>query len=303
MSLVFLPRVGGTIAKRRGPDRRRHRRRARAEGPGGSPGRGGRGRDGAGAGPSRRWPRKPRRAPGRGPGAPGRRRGPPGRRPWPTAEAGIRAAREKAMANVRTVAAETAEAIVEKLTGKPATAAEVDARAGRTGIGADKWKPFSPTPNSGSASRFVLFVGLLVWLGVHEDDRQGAGRPGRARSAPSWPRPSACATRPSSCWPRSGTTAQEAEETAEADAGQRRGRGQAHRGRGARRGSRSRSSRQGELATAQDRPGRGPGPGRGEGRRRRPGRRSRRAACWRRGWRARRPTRWPTAPSARSGRS
>jgi F-type H+-transporting ATPase subunit b len=48
------------------------------------------------------------------------------------AEADIRAAREKAMVNVRAVAAETAEAIVEKLTGKPATSAEVErALAGR----------------------------------------------------------------------------------------------------------------------------------------------------------------------------
>ena len=48
------------------------------------------------------------------------------------AEADIRAAREKAMANVRTVAAETAEAIVEKLSGKPAGKGEVDrALAGR----------------------------------------------------------------------------------------------------------------------------------------------------------------------------
>jgi F-type H+-transporting ATPase subunit b len=48
------------------------------------------------------------------------------------AEADIRAAREKAMANVRTVAAETAEAIVEKLSGKAASKAEVDrALAGR----------------------------------------------------------------------------------------------------------------------------------------------------------------------------
>ena len=49
-----------------------------------------------------------------------------------TAEAGIRAARETAMANVRTVAADTAAAIVEKLSGAPATSAEVDrALAGR----------------------------------------------------------------------------------------------------------------------------------------------------------------------------
>jgi F-type H+-transporting ATPase subunit b len=48
------------------------------------------------------------------------------------AEADIRAAREKAMTNVRAVAAETAQAIVEKLSGQPATAAEVDrALAGR----------------------------------------------------------------------------------------------------------------------------------------------------------------------------
>jgi len=49
-----------------------------------------------------------------------------------SAEADIRAAREKAMANVRTVAAETAEAIVEKLTGQAANKVEVDrALAGR----------------------------------------------------------------------------------------------------------------------------------------------------------------------------
>ena len=43
-----------------------------------------------------------------------------------TAEAGIRAARDKAMTNVRTIAADTAQAIVEKLTGQAPTGAEVD---------------------------------------------------------------------------------------------------------------------------------------------------------------------------------
>ena len=48
------------------------------------------------------------------------------------AEADIRAAREKAMTNVRAVAAETAQAIVEKLSGTPASTVEVDrAMAGR----------------------------------------------------------------------------------------------------------------------------------------------------------------------------
>ncbi len=48
------------------------------------------------------------------------------------AEADIRTAREKAMTNVRAVAAETAQAIIEKLTGRPATSAEVErALAGR----------------------------------------------------------------------------------------------------------------------------------------------------------------------------
>ncbi len=42
------------------------------------------------------------------------------------AEADIRVAREKAMTSVRAVASDTAGAIVEKLTGKPATSAEVD---------------------------------------------------------------------------------------------------------------------------------------------------------------------------------
>jgi F-type H+-transporting ATPase subunit b len=43
------------------------------------------------------------------------------------AEASINAAREIAMGNVRTIAAETAQAIVEKLTGQAADAAEIDA--------------------------------------------------------------------------------------------------------------------------------------------------------------------------------
>ncbi|MGZ8408073.1 MAG: F0F1 ATP synthase subunit B family protein [Caulobacteraceae bacterium] len=42
------------------------------------------------------------------------------------AEAGIRAARDKAMANVRGIAADTAQAIVEKLTGQAPTGIEVD---------------------------------------------------------------------------------------------------------------------------------------------------------------------------------
>jgi F-type H+-transporting ATPase subunit b len=46
------------------------------------------------------------------------------------AEAEIRAAREKAMASVRTVAADTAQAIVGKLTGEAATAAEVERALG-----------------------------------------------------------------------------------------------------------------------------------------------------------------------------
>ena len=45
------------------------------------------------------------------------------------AEARIRATRDKAMANVGGIAAETAQAIVEKLTGAAATAAEVKAQA------------------------------------------------------------------------------------------------------------------------------------------------------------------------------
>lgn len=48
------------------------------------------------------------------------------------AEAEIRAARETAMTNVRAIATDTAQAIVAKLTGQPATAKEVDqALAGR----------------------------------------------------------------------------------------------------------------------------------------------------------------------------
>ncbi|MDP3491184.1 MAG: hypothetical protein Q8R71_13705 [Phenylobacterium sp.] len=47
------------------------------------------------------------------------------------AEAGIQAGREKAMANVRSLAAETAEAIVEKLSGQAPTRAEVDAAIAR----------------------------------------------------------------------------------------------------------------------------------------------------------------------------
>jgi F-type H+-transporting ATPase subunit b len=43
------------------------------------------------------------------------------------AEAGIRAARDAAMANVAAVGSETAQAIVEKLTGAPATGAQVSA--------------------------------------------------------------------------------------------------------------------------------------------------------------------------------
>ncbi len=47
------------------------------------------------------------------------------------AEAGIQAGREKAMSNVRSLAAETAEAIVEKLSGQAPTRAEVDAAVAR----------------------------------------------------------------------------------------------------------------------------------------------------------------------------
>ena len=47
------------------------------------------------------------------------------------AEAGIQAGREKAMSNVRNLAAETAEAIVEKLSGQAPTRAEVDAAIAR----------------------------------------------------------------------------------------------------------------------------------------------------------------------------
>lgn len=43
-----------------------------------------------------------------------------------SAEAGIRQAREQAMASVRGIAAETAQAIVEKLSGRPASADEVE---------------------------------------------------------------------------------------------------------------------------------------------------------------------------------
>jgi F-type H+-transporting ATPase subunit b len=43
------------------------------------------------------------------------------------AEGRIAAAREQAMSNVRTIAADTAQAIVEKLTGKAASAGELDA--------------------------------------------------------------------------------------------------------------------------------------------------------------------------------
>jgi F-type H+-transporting ATPase subunit b len=46
------------------------------------------------------------------------------------AEAGIAAARDKAMANVAAIAADTARLIVEKLTGKAASAAEVTAAQG-----------------------------------------------------------------------------------------------------------------------------------------------------------------------------
>ena len=48
------------------------------------------------------------------------------------AEAGIAQARERAMSNVRGIAADTAQAIVEKLTGRAATPAEIEAaRAAR----------------------------------------------------------------------------------------------------------------------------------------------------------------------------
>ena len=43
------------------------------------------------------------------------------------AEAEIRAARDQAMANVKTIAVETAQAIVERLTGEAASAADVEA--------------------------------------------------------------------------------------------------------------------------------------------------------------------------------
>src|SRR5690606_35069321 len=46
-----------------------------------------------------------------------------------TAEGRIRATRDKAMANVQGIAVDTAQAIVQKLTGAPATAAELKAQA------------------------------------------------------------------------------------------------------------------------------------------------------------------------------
>jgi F-type H+-transporting ATPase subunit b len=49
------------------------------------------------------------------------------------AEAGIAQARERAMANVRGIAAETAGVIIEKLTGRAASAAEIEAAAGARG--------------------------------------------------------------------------------------------------------------------------------------------------------------------------
>jgi F-type H+-transporting ATPase subunit b len=49
------------------------------------------------------------------------------------AEARIRAARDQAMGNVRGIAAETAQAITDKLTGRPATAAEVEQALSRAG--------------------------------------------------------------------------------------------------------------------------------------------------------------------------
>ena len=49
----------------------------------------------------------------------------------PGADAAIAAGRDRAMANVRTVAAETAEAIVEKLSGQAPSRAEVDAAIAR----------------------------------------------------------------------------------------------------------------------------------------------------------------------------
>jgi len=48
------------------------------------------------------------------------------------ADARIAAARDKAMSNVSTIASETAQAIVEKLTGKTATAAEVKSAMSRS---------------------------------------------------------------------------------------------------------------------------------------------------------------------------
>ncbi len=50
------------------------------------------------------------------------------------AETRIRGLRDAAMANVRTVAADTAEAMVEKLSGRPATTAEVDAALSTAGV-------------------------------------------------------------------------------------------------------------------------------------------------------------------------
>jgi F-type H+-transporting ATPase subunit b len=49
------------------------------------------------------------------------------------AEARIRASRDEAMGQVRGIAAETAAAIAEKLTGKPASAAEIDRALGSVG--------------------------------------------------------------------------------------------------------------------------------------------------------------------------
>jgi len=49
------------------------------------------------------------------------------------AEARIRAARDAAMANVGSIATETAAAIIEKLTGKPAAAGEIEAAIARQG--------------------------------------------------------------------------------------------------------------------------------------------------------------------------
>jgi F-type H+-transporting ATPase subunit b len=49
------------------------------------------------------------------------------------ADARIKASRDAAMSNVRAVASETAQAITEKLTGKAATAAEIDAALVKAG--------------------------------------------------------------------------------------------------------------------------------------------------------------------------